>query len=392
MIMLRPDYLLFGYRLLTVDENKTATAVSILLRNGISSVIKLGGVIAVKERDVQNIENIFSGRIDCSISKPLGLYGKWKCVRNKPAVLLGLLLSVIIILLSSQIVWDVRVEGNDMLADAEITYRLSNAGLSIGDFWRTKDLARVENQFLSKYRDVAWININRRGTVIYVKISENENQYQENDESLIQFSNILSERDAVIEEIHLISGSTVVKPGDTVKTGDPLIIGTLSNSADAKFCRAQGTIKGRISDTVNVSVEREYEKKSIKGQRIVSVKIKVFNFFINIFKTYGNLTDNCDIIEDEKEYSLVGGAKLPISVVLEYTPIYETETVTLTDEELVDIASDRLRLATITRIAEADLVRLSTKGQFTDTGYTMSNDIIYVIDIGSERAFDISYQ
>lgn len=392
MIMLRPDYLLFGYRLLMVDENKTATAVSILLRNGISSVIKLGGVIAVKERDVQNIENIFSGRIDCSISKPLGLYGKWKCVRNKPAVLLGLLLSVIIILLSSQIVWDIRVEGNDMLADAEITYRLSNAGLSIGDFWRTKDLARVENQFLSKYRDVAWININRRGTVIYVKISENENQYQENDEGLIQFSNILSERDAVIEEIHLISGSTVVKPGDTVKTGDPLIIGTLSNSADAKFCRAQGTIKGRISDTVNVSVEREYEKKSIKGQRIVSVKIKVFNFFINIFKTYGNLTDNCDIIEDEKEYSLVGGAKLPISVVLEYTPIYETETVTLTDEELVDIASDRLRLATITRIAEADLVRLSTKGQFTDTGYTMSNDIIYVIDIGSERAFDISYQ
>ena len=184
----------------------------------------------------------------------------------------------------------------------------------------------------------------------------------------------------------------MVKPGDTVKTGDPLIIGTLSNSADAKFCRAQGTIKGRISDTVNVSVEREYEKKSIKGQRIVSVKIKVFNFFINIFKTYGNLTDNCDIIEDEKEYSLVGGAKLPISVVLEYTPIYETETVTLTDEELVDIASDRLRLATITRIAEADLVRLSTMGQFTDTGYTMSNDIIYVIDIGSERAFDISYQ
>lgn len=392
MIMLRPDYLLFGYRLLTVDENKTATAVSILLRNGISSVVILGGVIAVKERDVQNIDNIFSGRIDCSISKPLGLYGEWKCVRNKPAVLLGLLLSVIIILLSSQIVWDVRVEGNDMLADAEITYRLSNAGLSIGDFWRTKDLARVENQFLSKYRDVAWININRRGTVIYVKISENENQYQENDESLIQFSNILSERDAVIEEIHLISGSTVVKPGDTVKTGDPLIIGTLSNSADAKFCRAKGTIKGRISDTVNVSVEREYEKKTIKGQRIVSVKIKVFNFFINIFKTYGNLTDNCDIIEDEKEYSLVGGAKLPISVVLEYTPIYETETVTLTDEELVDIASDRLRLATITRIAEADLVRLSTKGQFTDTGYTMSNDIIYVIDIGSERAFDISYQ
>lgn len=390
--MLRPDYLLFGYRLLTVDENKTATAVSILLRNGISSVIKWGGVIAVKERDIQKIANIFSGRIDCSISKPLGLYGKWKCVRNKPAVLLGLLLSVIIILLSSQIVWDVRVEGNDMLADAEITHRLSNAGLSIGDFWRTKDLARVENQFLSKYRDVAWININRRGTVIYVKISENENQYQEKDESLIQFSNILSERDAVIEEIHLISGSTVVKPGDTVKTGDPLIIGTLSSSADAKFCRAQGTIKGRISDTVNVSVEREYEKKSIKGQRIVSVKIKVFNFFINIFKTYGNLKDNCDIIEDEKEYSLIGGAKLPISVVLEYTPIYETETVTLTDEELVNIASDRLRLATITRIAEADLVRLSTKGQFTDTGYTMSNDIIYVIDIGSERAFDISYQ
>jgi hypothetical protein len=104
------------------------------------------------------------------------------------------------------------------------------------------------------------------------------------------------------------------------------------------------------------------------------------------------LADNCDIIENEKEYSLVRGAKLPVSVVLEYTPIYETEKVTLTDEEMVAIASDRIRLATIIRVAEADLVRISTKGQFTDTGYTMSNDIIYVVDIGSERAFDITYQ
>ena len=392
MIILRPDYLIFGYRLLTIDENKIVTAMSILLRKGIPWVTKSGDVIAVKERDVQKIANIFSGRIDYNLSEPLGLYGKWKCVRNKGAVLLGVLLSVIIMLLSSQIVWNVRVEGNENLADAEITHRLSDVGLSIGDFWKTKDLSRVENLFLSKYNDVAWININRRGTVIYVKVSENENEYQKNDESIIQFSNILSKRDAVIEEIHLISGSTVVKQGDTVKAGDPLIIGALSNSADARFCRAQGTIKGRVSDTVSVSVEREYEKKSIKGQRIVSIKIKVFNFLINIFKTYGNLADNCDIIENEKEFSLVRGAKLPVSVVLEYTPIYETEKVTLTDEEMVAIASDRIRLATIIRVAEADLVRISTKGQFTDTGYTMLNDIIYVVDIGSERAFDITYQ
>ena len=263
MIILRPDYLIFGYRLVTIDENKIATAMSILLRKGIPWVIKSGGVIAVKERDVQKIANIFSGRIDFNLSEPLGLYGKWKCVKNKGAVLLGVLLSVFIMLLSSQIVWDVRVDGYVTLAEAELAHRLSDVGLSIGDFWKTKDLSRVENLFLSKYNDVAWMNINRRGTVIYVKISENENEYQKNDESIIQFSYFLSKRDAVIEEIHLISGSTVVKQGDTVKAGDPLIIGALSNPADARFCSAQGTIKGRVSDTVSVSVEREYEMKSI---------------------------------------------------------------------------------------------------------------------------------
>ena len=82
--------------------------------------------------------------------------------------------------------------------------------------------------------------------------------------------------------------------------------------------------------------------------------------------------------------------KLPFSIHIQYTPIYQSEQVTYTDDELVMIASARLKLELSLRLVGSDLDKISTRGEFTDDGYTMSSDIVYITDVGYENPFTIS--
>ena len=78
MVMVRADFLLFGYREIAMDMTDIPIAASILLQKGIRVSIINDGCILAKEKDISKIQKILSGRINISISGPKGLYGAWK--------------------------------------------------------------------------------------------------------------------------------------------------------------------------------------------------------------------------------------------------------------------------------------------------------------------------
>ena len=389
MRIIRPDYFIFGYRKVCVSQDKISEFSTILLHNQIDSQVCSNGDVLVKESSIRKIQKIFNGRDDISFSAPLGVYGWWKSQKSKAAICLGIVASIVLLICSSQIIWDIRPEGNNNISDFEIVERLSRCGFDVGKRWSGFDLADVEKNFLLQHSDVAWININRRGSVAYVSLIE-KSADQIISEDRIFYSNILSTRSCVVEEVTVKSGTAIVKPGDSVNAGEVLILGTKSIGEEPFFCRAEGKILGRVSDTITIDVKRFYEKRKISGKRVCSVNLNIFKKYINIFKTYGNLPESYDIIEDVKEYILPGGTKLPFSIHIQYTPIYQSEQVMYTDDELVMIASDRLKLELSLRLIGSDLDKISTRGEFTDDGYTMSSDLVYITDVGYENPFTIS--
>ena len=82
--------------------------------------------------------------------------------------------SILTLLLSQCLVWDIRPSGNENIANSDIKARLESCGFSVGDLWQEKTLSEVETEFLKRYDDISWININRRGTVAYVTLIEKE--------------------------------------------------------------------------------------------------------------------------------------------------------------------------------------------------------------------------
>ena len=380
--MARIDRFVFGYRRLKVSAEQLDAAASRLLRANIDSEMYSDGTIIVRERDYQKALGAFAEYIEYTASETRGIYGALKKIQYKGSLIITSVIMLIVLLFLSNVVWDIRVEGNEKITDARIINALSDNGLSIGKFWPSLDRSRVETDTLRSMDELSWININRRGAVAYVEVIEDDSADKPGDVSCYKFSNIISTADCVIEEITVISGVAVVKAGDVVKKGDLLISGVLT--ADNGICRAEGSVKGRMTDRVTVSLDRKCEEKFLQGEKLCSLTLNLFDFSINILKIYGNLTNECDIIEDVKDYSLLGDCKLPFSITREYKKSYSTKERSYTDSQLVELASKRLSSAVHSRLVSSELCKIRTYGDFTETGYTMYSDVVFLSEVGRE--------
>ena len=384
--MAKINHLIFGYREIKISPEDSAGLANFLMRSGISADFLTPGCVILSESDYKRCRSVIEKLSPVSVSDCHGLYGALRSVRSKFTILSAIILSTILTVLLSNVVWDIRIDGNDKLSTQRIEEYLNDVGFSIGNLWWNIDCSEIELSVLEKYDDISWINVNRRGTVAYVTVSENENPKEESVHKP-EFSNIIATRDCVIEEITVTHGTAAVKVGDAVKKGDPLIYGIITTDVESRLCRAEGTVIGRISDTVSVDISREYEKKIPSGEEIVSVDINIFNFCVNIFKIYGNYYDECDIIEEKNSLSLSAGQRLPISVNLKYVTTYSVSLEKHSDESMIKAAGERHAAQLAGVLARADLLKISTSASFSDIGYLMRSDIVYLEDVGVESEF-----
>ncbi len=376
--MARIDGIIFGYRVFRVAEEDTEALANALLSLGISSRIR-NNSCEIRAKDGEKLRKRLEGKVDFSESELLGLPGFIFRNRKRLGTALGLAIAILCIFYSSGRVWDVRVTNADGI-DAEGTLSLlEELGLQEGAKWRRIDLDKLEARFLAVSRDVAWININRRGTVAYVTVKEKTN-YDEDVDGL-GYCNIVAARDGVIEEITVKRGHAVVKPGDVVKAGDLLISGVIPGELGGGFLRAEGTVVARVFDTYSAEVAKISEEKVyVDGQRC-ELSYKILGFSINILKNSGNLPSGCDIINYKTEAVLFGRYELPIEKSVGIAAIYEIRTRSLTHEEMALSCGAKLRELISTELSGAELIKIRTRGGFTDTGYEMSADVTALFNV-----------
>ncbi len=387
--MARIDGLIFGYRRVKVAEKDVSNAASLLLRAKINARVSPNGDLLVRERDMGKIHTLFSGKIYFSQSEILGIWGMVKRIKHKAGLITALIFSLFLLILSSNVVWDVRIDGNEKIPDSAVVYALSKSGFSVGDLWWSVDRSMVEASVLSSTDTLSWININRRGAVAYVTVKEKE-KAEDGGVAASGYANIVADTDCVIEEITVKRGSAAVKVGDSVKAGDLLISGISISESGAELCYAEGSVIGRVSSTVETFVKRENKSKISEGKEVRSVDVKIFGFSINIFKRYGKVTDECVIIEEINDFSLFGKCKLPLWVTVTSAMTETTEIVAYTDDELIRVATARLNSMTAARLASCDLVRIKTFGEYTNDGYAMKNDIVFLCEVGKIAEFSMS--
>lgn len=386
--MVRLDFFIFGYFKVTVDVSDILGVTDIFIKNSVSAKINSDGSFLIPYRFKGKIEKLLSEKVKYEISEPLGLYGALIKNKNKLGALIGAAVILFLVIFSGGIVWDVRIEGAEEADEAEIIEELKEAGLSVGKRWNRLNLSEIEHNTLLLSDSVSWLNINRRGTVAYVKISD---KILHVPEPLPEgYANVVAARDCVIEEIIVKRGYAMVKKGESVKKGQILISGVIPTELGGGFCYADGEILGIYDDVIEVSVKREKTEK-IYGEPLISgIGINFFGKNINIFKKYRQVTEECDIIKENK--SITVGKKLPISIIRDYIHPYEYVTTPLTDEETIAMASERLKEEMLLFLSEKEPKKLKTGGEFYDGGYRMFCEAVVCSNVAKVQEFKVSLE
>ena len=287
---------------------------------------------------------------------------------------MALLLSTVLFLYLNSKVWDVRVYGVSAELSEVIKDELSQNGLYVGASWNGINKSRVEAAVLSGSDAISWLNINRRGTVAYVSaVEKNVNQSKPKPSG---YANIVADRDCIIEDIIVRRGVAAVKIGESVKKGDLLISGIIPTELGGGFCYADGEIRGRYSDTVSVKVSQKEEYKIYTDEHIKSISLNIFNFSINIFKNYRNLSNMCDIIEEKSEFLLDGGKSMPIFFNKTVAREYSVEIRSLTEKEMSEKASELLRETLFDFLSDKELVSIKTGGKLRNSEYELKADLV----------------
>ena len=387
--MARLDEYVFGYSKGKVEACDVAGVANAMLRLGICSGISPSGEFTLRHRDKTRFLAYAKPKVKLTLGHTRGLYGFLLGFRRRYGLCAALALVALLFVLTRALVWDVRVSGNVSLTESAVEETLSESGLSVGTPWRRVDTGLVEAALLSGHPEIAWISVNRRGTVAYIELIESENVGHSEEVGPL-YSNIVADRDGVVEEITVKSGEAVVKVGDVVKAGDVLISGVIQNELGVRFCRAEGEIRAHSVTDVTAEAERNLTEKIEVGRHLREARVLIFNFSINIFKNYGNCENTCDIIEETKEFSLFGKYKLPILLKRSYSYEYTEQIRRMTDDEMISAAKHKLDDKMRQALKGADVIKLRSEGGFSADVYRITTRVVYSSEIGKESEIEIS--
>ena len=124
---------------------------------------------------------------------------------------------------TSKFVWNIEIDGIETIQKDELIEKLSECGLTIGTLKSKVDSKDIINKVRLDRDDIAWMNIDLRGTNVIVKIVERTKKPEIIDQN--EYCNLVSNKKAQIIKITANSGTILVKPGDIVNENTILIGG-----------------------------------------------------------------------------------------------------------------------------------------------------------------------
>lgn len=313
----------------------------------------------------------------------IGLFALLYRYRARTGLAVGAVLAAALVILSSQFVWDVRVEGTAHIPAQTILDALEDRGVKLGAYIPKIDAERIEQEMVLAVDGLSWISLNLRGTVASVEVRERDDNATEVD--LTSPSNLIAAFDGQIEALEVTGGVATVKLGQIVKKGDLLVSGVIdSNALGYRLVRARGEVTARVTLTYDVEIPYQTEEKVYTGTFKKQKSVKIFSKTIKLFGKDSISDNNCDRIEKERRLYLFGKIKLPIFVKETTLAEYEMKEKTLTEAEALKLAYKELYAKSEDALADAEILARHTHVSEDENGIRLTEQVECIVNIAEE--------
>lgn len=393
-------YFLGGYRVLEVEERYAAALLELCRLHGF--IYEDFRHILMGEPPARGISLRFprsvARRVEClceergipvSAVREGGLPRAVGMLFRRPGLVVGGILGILLLAAAQSVVWDIRVSGNSAVSDKAVRETLAECGFSVGSSLRGFEADKTENEALLRDGRLAWISINRKGTVAYVEVREKSPRPPAEDPSPCD---VVAARGGVIERIELEEGNVRVAAGQAVGEGDVLVSGLYDSMTQGiRITAARARVYARTTRILTVEIPLSYTQKiyatkvSDDGDGISFEKsVNFFENHIKFSKKTGNLGGFYDTIEEEASWGPIRGVGFPISTRTVWYVPYETVTAVRTPAEAEELA--RLELAgRIAALSGAELLGQTIAVACGEDTLTLTCTLTCIEDIGTSR-------
>ena len=309
--------------------------------------------------------------------------------QKRMGLVVGFLLAMALIFLSSLFVWDIRIEGADVIHENTILEALEKRGIYLGAFIPSLDTEITEQALILDIDGLSFVSINLRGTVARVEIRERESEPEILDRT--SPSNLIATADGQIEALQITGGFATVKCGETVKKGDILVSGIIDSAAlGYRLVRARGEVLARTTKTYKAEIPYETTEKIYTGKFFSQKSIKFFSKTIKLFGKDSISHPSCDKIESEKRIYLFGLIALPIFIMETYYAEYEIRPKTRTAEEALQLAQKQILSFRENELSDAEILGIYTSVIEDGDTFTLIQQIECIVNIAKEVKIEIT--
>lgn len=314
---------------------------------------------------------------------------------RRAGLVVGAVLGLILLVAAQSVVWDIRISGNQGVSDHAIEETLAACGFSVGTSLRGFEADKLENNVLLLDDRLAWISVNRKGTVAYVEVREKMPKPTAESNSPCD---IVASIGGVIQRVELEEGNVRVSAGKIVGEGEVLVSGLYDSMQEGiRFTTAKAKVYARTTREILVQIPLTYEQKVYETETDAPkggiCQEKILNFFGNYIKfkkKTGNMPEFCDIIEDEKSWALADGVGFPISMRTVWYVPYTVTTVTRTLAEAEELAYFELAKQIAALPGGAELIGKTVTVHHGKEALTLTCILTCIEDIGRVRPIEIA--
>lgn len=254
----------------------------------------------------------------------------------------------------NQFILQYEINGNAKLPSSSIV------GFLKGNYSSNKnhiDTKEVEISLVENFKEISFASCIIKGQTLVVNLKEKLLP----DEMYGEFKPLVSQKDAKITEIDLISGTLAVKVGDIVRKGDILVEPyTVDTSGNIKKVEAKAEIKAEVYNEGTVDHYETFIEVKRTGKMVEQNDITLFGLKIYSFK------DDMDFKMYEVEYedlNLVKNLFLPFK--MRKIKYYELQ------ERIVETKFDDVKDDYIEKAREKALEKCEDCDTIVDEYYTL---------------------
>lgn len=319
-----------------------------------------------------------------SIKQKRGLPFIFNRYRKRKIFFFSLILIIVAIISLSNFVWNIEVIGNEKIDKEEIIQTLKKEGLEVGTLKNKVNTKEIINKMRLDRNDLAWIGIDIRGTNAIVKIVEADKKPDIIKED--EYCNIVATKAGIIEKVNAINGTPLVKKGDVIKEGTPVIGGWLEGKyTGIRYVHANGSVQAKVWYTQNEKVELNQVVSRKTENEETKYSVRINNFTINFYKTLSKFK-KYDTIEQNKKIKLFSDFYLPIEIIEKNNYELVEETITYTKEQAKQKAEEEAKKKLDEQVKVKENI-LNTYINYQETEEYIEAQVIYEVleEIGTKE-------